>query len=173
MAVPFIRTLKSLEAGQGRPFWALATAATVLLGAWCAWFFLARLTVYRTTSRGRIEAHGGLHIVAEFLASESLGRVQPGQRARIRLDAFPWTQYGAVEGRVLRIAAEPDKGYIRVEIAALESRQIPLEHGMTGAVEAEVEEVSPATLVLRSAGQLLGAPAGKPLPETAGSATSG
>jgi membrane fusion protein (multidrug efflux system) len=35
---------------------------------------------------------------------------------------------------------------------------IPLQHGLPGSVEVQVEEVSPAVLVLRTAGQLAASP---------------
>ncbi len=49
---------------------------------------------------------------------------------------------------------------MRVELVvhARSVSRIPLQHGLQGAVEVEVERVSPARLALRAAGQLVSAP---------------
>ena len=99
---------------------------------------------------------GALRVVAWFAPATALGRVAPGQAARMRLDGFPWTTYGAVPARVDRIGEEPDeRGRVRVELAVLpeEDAAVPLRHGLPGQVEVEVERVAPATLILRAAGR--------------------
>jgi membrane fusion protein (multidrug efflux system) len=56
-----------------------------------------------------------------------------------------------------RVASEIRDGRVRVELA-LDSHghsRAPLQHGLPGAVEVEVERVSPASLVLRTAGQMM------------------
>lgn len=99
---------------------------------------------------------GQLRAVAEF-SPPALGRVRPGQTARIRLAGFPWTQYGYVDAAVTSVASETRAQRVRVELAVRRSLQsrIPLEHGMPGAVEIEVERVSPFALLLRSLGHLM------------------
>jgi membrane fusion protein (multidrug efflux system) len=94
---------------------------------------------------------GVLKIVAEFPPSV-LGRVRAGQGARMRLASFPWAQYGSLPAVVTRIAGEVRDGKIRVELAVRPdaSASIPLQHGLPGTVEIEVEQVSPATLLLRT-----------------------
>lgn len=87
-----------------------------------------------------------------------VGRLKPEQTARLRLAGFPWTQYGTVPAIVNDISTEPQDGLIRVELSLTPqpTSLIPLDHGLTGSVEIEVERVSPAVLVLRAAGQFLG-----------------
>ena len=87
-----------------------------------------------------------------------VGRIKPGQAARLRLAGFPWTQYGVVAARVSDVGTEPRDGFILVELALEPSPTsvIPLEHGLTGSVEIEVERVAPVVLALRAAGQFLG-----------------
>lgn len=103
---------------------------------------------------------GRLLIVAEFPTAHALGRLRPGQTARLRLDGYPWAQYGVVEARVARVAQEGRDGTLRADLEALPSAQVraPLRHGMTGAAEVAVETASPAELVLRAAGQWLAPP---------------
>jgi len=103
---------------------------------------------------------GDLKVVAQFRPSDALGRVQAGQVARVRLDGFPWMQYGSVAARVTRVASEVRDGLVRVDLALVpDSRsRIPLQHGLPGVVEIEVERLSPAALTLRAAGQFLTRP---------------
>lgn len=109
---------------------------------------------------GVIVPRGALRIVAELPPHTSIGRVRAGQTARVRLDGYPWTQYGAVGARVLSVASEPRNGHVRVELDVTNepSGRIPLQHGMTGTTEIEVDVASPAVLVLRATGQLLERP---------------
>jgi multidrug efflux pump subunit AcrA (membrane-fusion protein) len=104
-----------------------------------------------------IVPEGILKVVALFQPSVALGRVRAGQPARVRFDGFPWTQYGSTTARVSNVAAELRDGRIRVELTfdagVLTSiPRIPYQHGLTALVDVEIERVSPATLVLRSAG---------------------
>ncbi|MFM9914816.1 MAG: HlyD family secretion protein [Rhizobacter sp.] len=108
---------------------------------------------------GTVLPSGGLQIVAEFMPARALGRLQPGQRARLRLDGFPWAQHGSLAARVQRVAAEAHDQHLRVELV-LEpdagAHQPTLQHGLSGTVEVALEDVAPAVLLLRSMGQRLG-----------------
>jgi membrane fusion protein (multidrug efflux system) len=100
---------------------------------------------------------GGIRVVAEFPPAAAMGRIQPGQSALLRLDGFPWAQYGSVRATVSGVASEVRDGRVRVEFQvhpAVDSR-IPLQHGLPGSVEVRVEQVSPANLALRAAGRLI------------------
>jgi len=79
--------------------------------------------------------------------------VRNGQPARVRLEGFPWTQYGSPTAIVASVAGEPRDGTIRVELT-LDGRHssIPLQHGLPAEVDVEVDRMSPAALVLRSIG---------------------
>jgi multidrug resistance efflux pump len=103
---------------------------------------------------------GDLRVVANFDPPAALGRVRPGQHARLRLEGFPWAQYGSVTATVTNVASEIRDGSIRVELAlnAHSDSRIPLQHGLPGSVEVEIETLSPANLVLRTAGSLLAGP---------------
>ena len=97
---------------------------------------------------------GALGVVAFFPPAMALGRIHAGQDARIRLDGFPWTQYGSPSARVSSVAGEPRNGQIRVELTLEGQRdpRIPLQHGLPAEVDIEIEKVSPAALVMRSLG---------------------
>ena len=108
---------------------------------------------------GVILPAGRMRVIAEFEPAAALGKIHPGQRATVRLEGFPWTQYGTIAAEVSRVAAEIRDGKIRVELAidSAAHSPIPLQHGLPGSVEVEVERVSPAALLLRSAGAVVGA----------------
>jgi membrane fusion protein (multidrug efflux system) len=109
-----------------------------------------------------------------FFPPAAVGRIRPQQPARLRLDGFPWTQFGTPLATVTDVGTEPTEGRVRVELSLdLESAPaIPLEHGLTGSVEVEVERISPAEVVLRAAGRLL-SPRGTPESGGAGGAHAG
>ncbi len=104
---------------------------------------------------------GRIRAVAEFAAADAVGRIRPGQTARLRLSGFPSTRYGAIPASVARVGSETRDGHIRVEldVTPVALSPVPLEHGLPGTVEVEVERLSPAALVLRTAGRLLDRPA--------------
>jgi membrane fusion protein (multidrug efflux system) len=99
-----------------------------------------------------------LRVVAEFPPVLAFGKLRAGQPARVKLKGFPWMQYGTLQARVSRVAGEIRDGKVRVELALVSpfSSRIPLQHGLPGSVEIQVERISPAALLLRSAGQFLG-----------------
>jgi multidrug resistance efflux pump len=102
---------------------------------------------------------GEIKAIAELLPA-SAGRIEPGQRARVVLHSFPAAQYGELPATVSRLGSEPRDGRIRVELSLRPDRRsrLPLQHGLPGTVEVEVERVSPAVLVLRTVGKVFERP---------------
>ena len=100
---------------------------------------------------------GGLRAVAFFDVATAAGRVKPDQFARIRLFGFPWTKFGVLRAHVERVGSEPREGLIRVELELdpQQKSRIPIEHGLQGSAEVEVERVAPFSLVLDAAGRYL------------------
>ena len=88
----------------------------------------------------------------------------------MRLDAYPFTEYGTVPAAVLSVGTEALRGRVRVELRVLPGAApaIAMEHGLSGTAIVEVEQVSPATLLLRAAGQRKGR--GHDTPGAAGTA---
>jgi membrane fusion protein (multidrug efflux system) len=110
-----------------------------------------------------------LRAVAEFTPSSALGLIKPGQPAWLHLNGFPWTQYGSVLATVASVASEPtlvntagdpEDERIRVELCINphSAPLIPIEYGLPGSAEIEVERISPARLIMRAAGQLISKP---------------
>jgi multidrug resistance efflux pump len=104
---------------------------------------------------GVIVPSGRLKIVALFKPAVAVGRIRSGQLARIRFEGFPWAQYGTMPAKVSRVANELRDGYVRVDLEPLAGSRIPLQHGLPGATEIELERISPATLFLRSSGEMI------------------
>jgi multidrug resistance efflux pump len=109
---------------------------------------------------GAILPEGRMRVVAEFAPPEALGRIRPGQPAQVRLEGFSWTEYGTISARVSTVADEVRNGTVRVELKIIEKPAVllPVQHGLPGSVEVEVERVSPAVLALRSAGRMITTP---------------
>jgi membrane fusion protein (multidrug efflux system) len=108
---------------------------------------------------GVIAAKGRVQIIAHFLPAAAFGKLHPGQTAVVKLNGFPWAQYGTIPAVVSRVAGEVRDGTVRVELAVNPHpvSRVPLQHGAPGTVEVEVERVSPAALLLSSAGHFIGA----------------
>jgi membrane fusion protein (multidrug efflux system) len=104
---------------------------------------------------------GQLVIIAQMDPATALGRVRPGQLARVRLDGLPWTQYGTLQARVVRVATEVRDNGLRVELSPLPARRLAplLRHGLTGRAEVQVDRVPPVVLLMRSTGQIAADPA--------------
>ena len=101
---------------------------------------------------------GKPHIVARFTPALALGRIKVGQGARLRLEGFPWTQYGSIEARVTSVRQQPRDGYIQVHLAldGPTPERIPIQHGMPGTVEVHTGDYAPAVLMLRALGKVVG-----------------
>jgi membrane fusion protein (multidrug efflux system) len=96
-----------------------------------------------------------LLFVGEFTPATVLGGVRRGQRARLRLDGFPWTQYGSIDATVSRVASEVRDNRVRIELTPTGSTMpgLVMQHGLPGTAEISLEQVSPAVLMLRASGQ--------------------
>ena len=104
-----------------------------------------------------IVPEGRLLVAAQFPAQAAFGRIRPGETATLRLDGFPWAEFGSVAAKVARVAGEVRDGTVRVELAIADASGFrgKLEHGMPGTVEVAVERLTPLALALRTAGQWL------------------
>lgn len=103
---------------------------------------------------GTLLAPGELRIVASF-GSDALGRLQPGQSARLRFDAFPWTEFGSLSATLQQVAADAPRGSVRVfaEVDDPTSTRVPLQHGLEGELIVRFEETAPLSLLLRTLGR--------------------
>jgi membrane fusion protein (multidrug efflux system) len=115
--------------------------------------------VSQTQKLAIVVPRGELMIVADFAPATVVGRIQPGQSARMRLDGFPWAQYGSIDAKVNRVGSEIRDGQVRVEFSVM-STATPnkvMQHGLPGSIEVKVDHAAPAIMILRAAGQMLSA----------------
>ena len=152
MSIPFSQTMRSLKTDTARTrlIWLIVIA--LLLVVWLAWGLLSRVTLYEVTDQASLT--GSSTVVAQFSPAVQ-GRIQPGQTVRLRLDSYPWLQYGVVPAVVTTVPRTPRDGWLEVRLSIPEEPVPPitLDFGMTGVVEIAVEQVSPAELLLRAAGR--------------------
>jgi adhesin transport system membrane fusion protein len=163
----FPGSVRALESDSFAWTVALLLATLLALGGGIYWVFAARVPLVVESSAAHVEAApvegrrtvgtlvagGALTVIASFSAADTVGRMKPGQRASMRLDGFPWTRFGTIPLTVVAVGGDPDRGRTRVELAPSRDAvapSIPLQHGMTGTVEVELERLSPAQLLLQS-----------------------
>jgi membrane fusion protein (multidrug efflux system) len=116
----------------------------------------AGMTLQPGTKLATLIPRADVRAVSLFRPEDAVGRLMVGQPAILRIDNFPWTQYGTLGAAVDRVGSEPRDGLVRVELRVTRtSPTIPVLHGLTGTAEIEVERLSPFKLLLRMAGQAL------------------
>lgn len=92
----------------------------------------------------------GLEVEAQIL-NRDIGFVRPGQDAEIKLDAFPYTHYGTIAGKVMSISQDAVKDDklglvypVRIQLGAhlivADGKSIQLEPGMSSSVEIKTEQ---------------------------------
>ena len=112
-------------------------------------------TVHNGDRVGAVIPPGQLRAIALFPAEQAIGRIRPGQRARLRLASLPWVQFGTLPATVTHMANEGARGNVRVELAVQGADRFPahLEHGLAASLEVEIEQLSPIALVMRAVGR--------------------
>jgi multidrug efflux pump subunit AcrA (membrane-fusion protein) len=83
-----------------------------------------------------------------MLALKGAGKVKSGQKAIVRIDKYPYMEYGSLQGRVETISMVSDQEYYSVEIsfpAGLVTtylKELAFSQGMTGQAEIITDELS-------------------------------
>jgi membrane fusion protein (multidrug efflux system) len=112
------------------------------------------MTVTAAARLATLVPRGDVRVVAYFKPNESVGRIKHGQTAIVRVENFPWTQYGTLLAEVTEVGSEPRDGRVRVELKLPnQDGPIPAMHGLVATTEVRTEQLSPARLLLRLAGQ--------------------
>ncbi len=85
---------------------------------------------------------------ATFAARTAAGRLRMEQPARIRFYALPWTEFGTLDARVLRVGTEERNGTVRVDFRVDTDAPLAaqLNHGLKGEAVVQIDE---ATLAQR------------------------
>jgi hypothetical protein len=155
MSTEFSHSLRSLQAGRSRLSLATLLLAALLLIGWLAWFFFAPVTLYE--SGEIVQTSGDGVVVAQFPLTAQT-RIQLGQVAEIFLEDVEQT--GAIPAIVADVTQPATGDQFQVMLYAdMDSPNVAaLQSGLTGRATVAVEHLSPATLVMRAAGQGIDTP---------------
>ena len=147
MATTFSNTLRSLRADNFRGSSWLVILGLLALIFWFGWFFLAQIIIYATSQSVSVQSSN--RAVAVFPLSEAK-RLHPGETARLQLDGLE--NYGTITGQVRSIEQTAQGLQVAVVLQPAPDMPVQLQNGMAGSLKIEVEQVSPAALVLRAIG---------------------
>jgi len=157
MAVPFAQTTRSLSADRGMAMLTLLGLLSLLLLVWLVWAFTSRFSVYAVSETTPIRLDD---TIAATFPGGTAEQLRIGQKALVYLDAPPLSETVIVPAHVIDVV-DSSSGVL-VELAPdfrqIESGPVSSEvlaafsMPVSGHVEIEVERLSPALLILRSAG---------------------
>ena len=170
MATPFERSMRSLEVSDPRKLIVALITTILLLVLWLLWFFLARITIYQISQP--IDITESEVIIAKF-PLEASQVLKPGQVANLIIDGNIGVDLGPISGSVAQISREAEVGIVEVSIF-MNWEQVPQLYSLsnlvdlTGKIQIEVEQVSPATMVIRAANSAVAASPDQTLPQDNG-----
>lgn len=150
MSLQFSRSLRSLRIDSFRLSRIGLVFAILNMTALIIWFFLAKVTLYETSSSISFSEDGRL--IADF-SPESIKRLQPGQSAILRVS--PGTDQPSTTIRAFVYGVDSEKNLVELYLL---SNGIPEEFPkdkLSGQLEVEVEYITPAQLVLRTSGKAI------------------
>jgi hypothetical protein len=150
MSTTFSRTLRSLHADNFRGSSWLVLLGLLALILWFGWFFLAQILIYENSQEASVMPTG--QAVALFPLSAA-GRIHSGQSARMQLENLSNDRFGSVPARVIQTTQTLQGLQVSLDLQPVSGSPFQLQPGMKGSVKIEVEQVSPAALVLRAIGQ--------------------
>ncbi|MCX6082059.1 MAG: hypothetical protein NTW32_21235 [Chloroflexi bacterium] len=153
MSLAFSRSIRLMHQDSFRFGLAAIITLLVFLSAWVAWFFLARIPIYANSQQYQVTRTGTLQVT---FSEADLARILPGQTAVLSLPEAAGNPAQTFKARVMDIPA-PGKKLVEVYVFTT-AEQPTFNHTATGTVKVETSQVSPATLVMRSTGQLSGKP---------------
>ena len=152
MSLSFSRSLRSLQQDRFGPALAALIVTSLLLLIWSAWFFLAKVTLYESSHDFLVQRDGSLLV---NFSPEAMARLRPGQAATFRLANGTASESQTFPALVMDT---PEAGNPTGQVEVYVYSPEPLQPGQAGQIRVEVEHVSPAVLVLRSAGQFVDDP---------------
>ncbi|MCB0065015.1 MAG: hypothetical protein KDE19_22985 [Caldilineaceae bacterium] len=146
MTVHFSRSVRSIQADNLGPMVVGAAFFAVLMLGWVLWFFFATVPYFETSTTATYQPNG--YIMAEFSES-AFGRLRRGQSAQFLLATDGQTAH-SIPLVITDLYAETAQA--RLILRTGNDEQLPLQPGVTGQVKVTTEQLSPARIVLRSAG---------------------
>jgi len=157
MAVPFAQTSRSLKADRGIASLVFLATVSLLLIVWLVWAFTANFSVYAVSDTTQIRLDDTITVLFSADAGQEL---RNGQKALVYLDAPPLTEPFILPGQVIGLESAPNgvRAKIAPDLRQIEAGPMYAEilnafsQSVSGHIEVETETLSPASLVLRSAG---------------------
>lgn len=119
----------------------------IALMLWFGWFFFAQILIYTNNQPATLRSD--TQATALFPLGEA-ARLHPGQPARFQLDGLDAS--GPLAGRVSAVSQTAQGLQVTVDLQPTSNFSFRLLSSMPGKITVEVEELSPAALVLRSLG---------------------
>ena len=164
MANPFARSTRSLQASNFQRSLVILIIVVGLIGLWAAWFFLAKVTLYEISEPIQVPYN---EVIEANFSSQAQGHLQRGQAAFLKLDGHIGTEVGPIPAIVLGVDNQPEAQQVQTTLFVQWplAPSVPAQDNLTGQVEVEIEQISPATLVIRSVSRGLGAPSVKFTPQ--------
>lgn len=150
MSIPFSRSTRSLSFDSYRPAVFGLVLAILTLVALIIWFFLARVTLYQSSTSAVLSKDG--QITAKFPA-ETFSQIQPGQAALLRLGQTGDQRPISIPAMVFDTTGGNDNVILVISDYS-KLPQFPADD-LEGRVDVETEYISPAELLLRSSGKFL------------------
>ena len=153
MANSFSRTTRSLSADGHSSTLIGLLVVLLLLVVWGAWFFAAGVPIRQSSASAQVTSPR--QVTATFSSDGLLG-INRGQLVDFHPAGNIGAQNGAIPGIVTGVSEESSGELTVVEIALRFEHALPapLQEGLKGQVDIELERVSPATLILMSAGMV-------------------
>jgi len=95
----------------------------------------------------RIVPEGSTFEVEAYLPNKDMGFVHPGDEVAVKFEAFPFTRYGTVSGRVVKVASDaiPEQDAAQIEAGG---RAAPVTRGESGRSQRVQNLVFPVTIML-------------------------
>ena len=117
----------------------------LLLVIWGAWFFAAGIPIRQTSASAEVTSP---RQVTAVFPSDSSVRINRGQAVNFHPAGNIGAQIGIIPGIVARVSDDSNGKLTVIEITLRfeQSLPAPLQKGLKGQVDIELEEVSPATL---------------------------
>lgn len=148
MTVQFSRSVRSVQADNLGPMLIGAAFFAVLIFGWILWFFFATVPYFAESTEASYQREG--YILANFPAA-TFPRLRRGQTAQFLLTTGDQTS-----STIPLIVSDlyPETAQARLILRVSDQDAPRLQPGLTGQVKVTVERLTPARIVLRSAGLL-------------------
>lgn len=152
MSASFSRSIRTLQQESARrtSLFLLIIIGFIIL--WLSWFLFFPIAELETVDTVIIQNQS---LIQATFPPEALLYLQTGQTAELRLDAFPWAEYGTVAVTVVRVNDTLRDGRVAVELGTIigQDVDIPLRRDMTGSVTVEIGQITPVSMLWQIVGQ--------------------